>query len=112
MREARALLDELITSRGETYSSISLILGRNLAYIQQYIKRGTPRVLSALDEERLAQHFQMPPDFLRNLETARTVDPKAETIAQLRNAIQMCRGLGFDLAAHQIQLGLDMIEQA
>lgn len=43
MEDARRALDELIQKRGVNYSSISRLLGRNAAYIQQYIRRGSPR---------------------------------------------------------------------
>lgn len=42
-------LDELIQKRGCNYSSISRLLGRNAAYIQQYIRRGSPRHLDEQD---------------------------------------------------------------
>ncbi len=46
--DARANLDRLIRERGETYGGISKLLGRNAAYIQQFVKRGSPRKLDAL----------------------------------------------------------------
>ena len=49
MDEARQALDELISSRkGCTYSGISRLLGRNVSYIQQYIRKGSPRYLDEL----------------------------------------------------------------
>ena len=36
----RQALDDLIREREETYAAVSRLLGRNSAYIQQYIKRG------------------------------------------------------------------------
>lgn len=53
----RQRLDALITTRGEDYASLSRLLGRNPAYIQQFIKRGVPRSLSERDRRLLAQHF-------------------------------------------------------
>ena len=53
----RAVLDGLITQGCEDYASISRLIGRNPAYIQQYIKRGTPRVLNELDRNVIARHF-------------------------------------------------------
>jgi hypothetical protein len=53
----RATLDELIRSRGDDYASVSRLLGRNAAYVQQFIKRGVPRRLSEEDRRRLAAHF-------------------------------------------------------
>lgn len=55
--EARAALQRLIDERGEDYSGLSRLLGRNPAYIQQYIKRGTPRRLGEEDRRLLARYF-------------------------------------------------------
>jgi phage repressor protein C with HTH and peptisase S24 domain len=57
MDQARKALDELIRERGCNYSSISRLLGRNAAYIQQYIRRGSPRQLDEQDRSVLARFF-------------------------------------------------------
>lgn len=57
MEDARRALDELIQKRGVNYSSISRLLGRNAAYIQQYIRRGSPRQLDEQDRAVLARFF-------------------------------------------------------
>ncbi|MEA3016567.1 MAG: hypothetical protein QOI38_1289 [Sphingomonadales bacterium] len=54
---ARAALERLIEERGADYLSLSRLLGRNAAYIQQYIKRGTPRRLGEDDRRLLARYF-------------------------------------------------------
>jgi len=50
MEHVREELDRLILKGGYGYASISRLLGRNPAYVQQFIKRGSPR---KLDEPRL-----------------------------------------------------------
>lgn len=55
--DARAELDRLIRQRGENYGALSRMLGRNPAYIQQFIKRGTPRWLDERDRRALARFF-------------------------------------------------------
>ncbi|MEA3065572.1 MAG: hypothetical protein QOJ27_2024 [Sphingomonadales bacterium] len=55
--DPRAFLDQLIRERGEDYVSLSRLLGRNAAYVQQYIKRGSPRRLAEDDRRRLASYF-------------------------------------------------------
>lgn len=62
--DARQALDALIREHGEDYAAISRLLGRNPAYIQQYIKRGSPRRLSEEDRIRLAAYFRVPEDRL------------------------------------------------
>ena len=53
----RAALQRLIEERGEDYAGLSRLLGRNPAYIQQYIKRGSPRRLAEDDRRLLARYF-------------------------------------------------------
>lgn len=55
--DARTALQRLIEERGEDYAGLSRLLGRNPAYVQQYIKRGSPRRLSEEDRRRLARYF-------------------------------------------------------
>jgi hypothetical protein len=55
--DARAALGRLIDERGEDYAGLSRLLGRNPAYIQQYIKRGSPRRLAEADRRLLARYF-------------------------------------------------------
>ncbi|WP_448586699.1 S24 family peptidase [Thermaurantiacus sp.] len=54
---ARARLDALIRQSGASYADISRLLGRNAAYIQQFVRRGTPRRLAEEDRRTLARHF-------------------------------------------------------
>lgn len=58
--DPRALLDQLIRDQGHDYQSISRLIGRNAAYIQQYIKRGTPRRLEEGDRRRIAAYLGVP----------------------------------------------------
>ena len=55
--ENRAALQRLIEERGEDYAGLSRLLGRNPAYVQQYIRRGSPRRLAETDRRRLARYF-------------------------------------------------------
>lgn len=54
---ARLALAALIADRREDYAALSRMLGRNPAYIQQYVKRGTPRRLAEGDRRALATFF-------------------------------------------------------
>lgn len=55
--DPRLTLDRLIRDRHEDYASISRLLGRNAAYVQQFIKRGIPRKLDEDDRRTLARYF-------------------------------------------------------
>lgn len=53
----RQFLASLIADRGENYGALSRLIGRNAAYIQQFIKRRTPRKLDEKDRRVLARYF-------------------------------------------------------
>ncbi|MBB6123328.1 S24 family peptidase [Sphingobium subterraneum] len=56
-RTPRQVLERLISAKGDSYGAISKMIGRNPAYIQQFIKRGTPRKLDEADRHILARYF-------------------------------------------------------
>jgi hypothetical protein len=55
--DPRAALDRLIHDNGDDYVTLSRMLGRNAAYVQQYIKRGSPRTLPEKERGILAHYF-------------------------------------------------------
>jgi len=55
--DPRFMLERLVRERGEDYASLSRLIGRNAAYVQQYIKRGTPKRLEENDRRLLARYF-------------------------------------------------------
>ncbi len=64
MEQARLNLERLCRERGVDYFSLSKMLNRNAAYIQQFIKRGTPRKLDEEDRRTLAEFFGVTEDVL------------------------------------------------
>lgn len=62
--DPRVVLERLIAERGENYADLSRLLKRNSAYIQQFIKRGTPRKLDEEDRRVLARYFGISEDIL------------------------------------------------
>lgn len=52
----RRLLD-LAQERGASLAGLSELLGRNPSYLQQFIRKGSPRKLEEDDRQRLAQFF-------------------------------------------------------
>ncbi len=77
MIDARATLDQLIRDRGEDYASLSRLLGRNAAYIQQFIRRGTPRKLDEDDRRILARYFRIDEALLGGPRTPVVARPQA-----------------------------------
>ena len=55
--DPRATLDRLLREQGRDYAELSARIGRNPAYIQQYIKRGSPRRLAEQDRARIAAYL-------------------------------------------------------
>lgn len=57
---ARARLLELAGGRGVSLSALSGLLGRNPAYLQQFVRKGSPRKLEEDDRRVLANFFGVP----------------------------------------------------
>jgi hypothetical protein len=57
MNDPRLVLERLCAERGEDFAGLSRMLGRNAAYIQQYVRRGVPRRLGEEDRRKLARYF-------------------------------------------------------
>ncbi|TPE63972.1 S24 family peptidase [Sandaracinobacter neustonicus] len=72
---AREQLDTLIRNSGQGYAEISRLIGRNPAYIQQFIKRGVPRRLGEDERRLLARHFGVSEALLGGPADAQTLQP-------------------------------------
>jgi SOS-response transcriptional repressor LexA len=55
--DARARLMELARARGVSLSALSAMIGRNAAYLQQFVRKGSPRKLEENDRRALAMFF-------------------------------------------------------
>lgn len=58
---ARRQLQEFARERGSSLAELSRLLGRNPAYLQQYVARGSPRHLDEPDLRRLAEFLGVSP---------------------------------------------------
>ncbi len=58
--DPRAVLEALIRERGEDCAALSRLIGRNPAYVQQFIRRGSPKRLAERDRAVLARFFDVP----------------------------------------------------
>lgn len=65
-RDARQRLLDVARERGSSLAELSRLLGRNPAYLQQYVARGSPRQLDAPDVARIAEFLGVSP---RQIET-------------------------------------------
>lgn len=59
--DPRTRLAALIDAHGVGYAALSRMLRRNDAYLQQYVRRGTPRDLAERDRALLAAYFRVDP---------------------------------------------------
>ena len=64
MTNPRQVLEQLCAERGENFAALSRMIGRNDAYIQQYLRKGTPRQLKERERRTLARYFQIPESML------------------------------------------------
>ncbi len=55
--EIRNILEKLCAERGEDFAGLSRMLGRNPAYIQQFVRRGVPKRLKEAERRKLARYF-------------------------------------------------------
>ncbi len=58
--DQRSVLERLIRERRDDYANLSRLIGRNSAYVQQFVKRGVPRKLDEADRRRLSEYFGIP----------------------------------------------------
>lgn len=57
--DPRIVLERLCTERGEDFAGLSRMLGRNPAYIQQFVRRGVPKRLKEEERRKLARYFSI-----------------------------------------------------
>jgi hypothetical protein len=55
--DPRDALTRILKERGEDFAGLSRLIGKNPAYIQQFIKRGTPRKLDEDDRRTIARYL-------------------------------------------------------
>jgi repressor LexA len=55
--DPRTALAALAAARGDSLAALSAMLGRNAAYLQQYVRRGSPRVLGERDRRLLSEYL-------------------------------------------------------
>lgn len=67
--DPRVVLERLCEERGEDFAGLSRMLGRNPAYIQQFVRRGVPKKLKEDERRKLARYFSIPESMLGGPET-------------------------------------------
>jgi len=59
LTDPRLVLERLCAERGEDFAGLSRMLGRNPAYIQQFVRRGVPKRLKEEERRKLARYFSI-----------------------------------------------------
>ena len=106
--EPRARLIQLASAQGASLSGLSGLIGRNATYLQQFVRKGSPRRLEETDRRTLARFFGVdeselgaPEDF--SSEAVR-VQPRREWIDVPRLALGASAGPGM-LAGDELPIG-------
>jgi phage repressor protein C with HTH and peptisase S24 domain len=92
MMDPRHVLERLCAERGEDFAGLSRMLGRNSAYIQQFVRRGVPKRLREEERRKLARYFSVPESMLGGPEEQ--PDPTAGMVLINRHAVAASAGPG------------------
>ena len=90
--DPRKVLERLCAERGEDFAGLSRLLGKNPAYIQQFIRRGSPRRLREDERGKLARYFGIAESLLGGPEPVG--DAPSGMIAVARSAVRASAGPG------------------
>ena len=107
MENPREVLERLIRDRGDDYASLSRLIGRNAAYVQQFIHRGVPRKLAEDDRRLLARYFAVDEQLLGAPPPVLSASAPAKARAPLREAVVMVPQLALGASAGPGALGGD-----
>ena len=90
--DARLVLERLCAERGEDFAGLSRMLGRNAAYIQQFVRRGVPKRLKEEERRKLARYFSVPETLLGG--PPETEQAPAGLLAVKRHPVSVSAGPG------------------
>ena len=91
LSDPRVILERLCAEHGEDFAGLSRMLGRNPAYIQQYVRRGVPKRLKEAERRKLARYFSISESMLGGPDE----DNAAEALVQVkRSAVRVSAGPG------------------
>jgi hypothetical protein len=95
MVDVRRTLEQLIRDRGDDYVTLSRLLGRNAAYMQQFIRRGVPKKLNEEDRRTLARYFDVSEELLGGPSVELRISPKRRALIDVpRLAVGASAGSG------------------
>lgn len=89
--EPRLVIERLCAERGEDFAGLSRMLGRNPAYIQQFVRRGVPKRLKEAERRKLARYFAISESLLGG---PAEEDETGELVPVKRIAVRVSAGPG------------------
>jgi hypothetical protein len=92
LSDPRLVLERLCAERGEDFAGLSRMLGRNSAYIQQYVRRGVPKRLGEEERRKLARYFGIPEVLLGG--PPQEPSPVAGLVSVKRHPVMVSAGPG------------------
>ena len=106
--DPRSLLLRLATGRGVSLSQLSALIGRNSSYLQQFVRKGSPRKLEETDRRTLARFFGVDESALgapeEKYSTPSGKTPRGDWVEVPRLALGASAGQGA-LAAEEQSIG-------
>jgi phage repressor protein C with HTH and peptisase S24 domain len=92
LSDPRLFLERLCSERGEDFAGLSRMLGRNPAYIQQFVRRGVPKRLKEEERRKLARYFSVSEALLGG--PADLIGPAEGLVAVNRTPVRASAGPG------------------
>jgi hypothetical protein len=92
LNDPRLVLERLCAERGEDFAGLSRMLGRNPAYIQQFVRRGVPRRLGEEERRKLANYFAISEALLGGPAEPQSAMPGLVSVK--RHAVRVSAGPG------------------
>jgi phage repressor protein C with HTH and peptisase S24 domain len=90
--DPRQVLERLCVERGEDFAGLSRMLGRNAAYIQQFVRRGVPKRLKEQERRKLARYFSVSETLLGG--PAEALTGESDLVSVARHPVSVSAGPG------------------
>ena len=90
-RYARARLREIIREKGHSLSALARLIGRNPAYLHQYVGRGSPRHLDEPDLMKIAEFLGVDHEVIATREIVRPRSSRMQASGDTEGFVQVPR---------------------
>ncbi|MAB45750.1 MAG: transcriptional regulator [Erythrobacter sp.] len=90
-RYARARLREIIREKGHSLSALARLIGRNPAYLHQYVGRGSPRHLDEPDLMKIAEFLGVDHEVIATREIVRPRSSRMQDSGDTEGFVQVPR---------------------